>query len=173
LYLGRIHQGKGLDILIKSLSKIDNKKIKLKIVGTENLYSEELKKMSRNLNIENRIEFKGGVYGDEKYCLFANAKAFVAPSYSEAIGMVNLEAAACKTPVITTFNTGISPNWNSNGGMMINPNLGELIEAINKSVSWSTEERNQRGNTLSTFVENNYSWEKSGHLWNELYNSIE
>ena len=172
LYLGRIHQGKGLDILIQSLSKIENKKIKLKIVGTENPYSEELKKMSRDLGIENRIEFIGGVYGDEKYRLFANAKAFVAPSYSEAIGMVNLEAAACKTPVITTFNTGISPNWNSNGGIMINSNLEELIAAMNQCVSWSTEERNQRGITLSGFVENNYSWEKSGHLWNELYNSL-
>ena len=172
LYLGRIHQGKGLDILLKSFAKIDDKKIKLKIVGSENDYSEELKKMSKDLNIENRIEFTGGVYGNEKYHLFSNAKAFVAPSYSEAIGMVNLEAAACKTPVITSFNTGINPNWNSNGGIMINTNIEELVKALNESVSWSTEERNQRGVTLSNYVENNYSWKKNGRLWNDLYNSL-
>lgn len=172
LYLGRLHQGKGLDILIKSMSKIENKKIKLKIAGTENDYSRELKKICRDLKIENRIEFMGGVYGNEKHALFANAKAFIAPSYSEAIGMVNLEAAICKTPVITTYNTGISPEWNNNGGIMIKPNANELIEAINQSVGWSTEERNHRGKSLSHFVINNYSWEKKGYLWNELYNSL-
>ncbi len=172
LYLGRIHTGKGLDILVKSMAKIDDKKIKLKIVGSESNYSKELKKMTLDLNLEKRIDFTGGVYGHQKYELYANAKVMVSPSSSEVIGMVNLEAAACKTPVITTYNTGISPEWNSNGGIMINPNLEELTKAINQSVSWSTEERNQRGIALSSFVENNYSWEKSGHLWNELYNSL-
>jgi glycosyltransferase involved in cell wall biosynthesis len=172
LYLGRIHEGKGLDILIQSISKIDNTKIKLKIVGTENEYSEVLKKLSRDLNIDDRIDFMGGVYGHEKYKLYTNAKVMVAPSFSEVIGMVNLEAAACKTPVITTFNTGINPNWNTSGGIMINPNTDELINAINQSVNWSTGERNQRGYTLSDFVRKNYSWEEKGYLWNELYNSL-
>lgn len=172
LYLGRIHTGKGLDILIKSMAKIDDKKIRLKIVGSESDYSKELKKLVNDLNLEKRIEFIGGVYGYQKYELYANAKVMIAPSSSEVIGMVNLEAAACKTPVITSYNTGISPDWNINGGIMINPNLEELIKAINDSSNWSTEERNQRGIALSNFVENNYSWEKNGHLWNEFYDSI-
>lgn len=172
LFLSRLHPGKGLDILIQSISQIENKKIKLKIVGAENNYSQDLKKKCRELGIENRIEFLGGIYGSQKYELFSNAKAFVAPSYSEAIGMVNLEAAACKTPVITTYNTGISPEWNTNGGVMIHPNTEELTKSLNKVVSWSVEERNQRGNELSNFVIDNYSWEKKGYLWNELYNSI-
>lgn len=172
LYLGRIHTGKGLDILVKSMAKIDDKNIKLKIVGSESDYSIELKKMVHDLNLEKRIDFTGGVYGHQKYELYANAKVMVAPSSSEVIGMVNLEAAACKTPVITTYNTGINPDWNSNGGIMINPCMEELTKAINQSVSWSTEERNQRGITLSSFVENNYSWEKNGRLWNELYDSL-
>lgn len=172
LFLSRLHSKKGLDILIQSMNKIDDKKIKLKIVGTENKYSNDLKKTCKDLGIENRVDFVGSVYGNEKYNLYANAKAFVAPSYSEAIGMVNLEAAACKTPVITSYNTGISPEWNSNGGIMINPNIDELTLALNTAVNWSDEERIQRGNKLSEFVINNYSWEKKGYLWDELYNSI-
>ena len=172
LFLSRLHSKKGLDILIQSMSKIENKKIKLKIVGAENSYSNDLKKLCKELGVEDRIDFLGGIYGNEKYNLFANAKAFVAPSYSEAIGMVNLEAAACKTPVITTFNTGISPEWNNNGGIMIEPNTEQLTLALNTAVNWTVEERMQRGKLLSDFVINNYSWEKKGHLWDELYNSI-
>lgn len=172
LFLSRIHPGKGLDILLKAMSKIENKKIKIKIVGAENSYSDVLKKIAFDLGIQSRIEFIGAVYGDEKYTLFANAKAFIAPSYSEAIGMVNLEAAICKTPVVTTFNTGINPQWNQSGGIMINPNSEELTTAINDVVNWSVEERNQRGLELSNFVIDNYSWEKKGRMWEELYSSI-
>ena len=171
LFLSRLHTKKGLDILIQSMSQIENKKIKLKIVGTENNYSNDLKKLCKELGVENRVSFLGGIYGNEKYNLFANAKAFVAPSYSEAIGMVNLEAAACKTPVITSFNTGINPEWNNNGGIMIKPNTEQLTLAIDAAVNWSVEERIQRGSQLSDFVINNYSWEKKGYLWDQLYNS--
>lgn len=172
LYLGRIHPKKGLDILLESMTKIENKKIKLKIVGEENLYSNELRTKCNNLLINNRVEFVGSVFGDEKYALYANAKAFVAPSFSEAIGMVNLEAAICKTPVITTFNTGINPDWNINGGLMINPKVDELTNAINLALSWNETERFERGGLLSEYVINNYSWEKKGYLWADIYNSL-
>jgi glycosyltransferase involved in cell wall biosynthesis len=154
------------------MSKIENKKIKLKIIGTQNEYSEKLKLKCVELNLDNRIEFVGGVFGNQKYSLYTNAKAFIAPAYSEAIGMVNLEAAACKTPVITTYNTGISNDWNKNGGIMINPNVIELTKAINEIVNCSTFDRNERGVALSNFVINNYSWEEKGHLWDDLYNSF-
>lgn len=172
LFLGRIHPKKGLDLLIESMMKIENKKIKLKIVGEENQYSNELKKICEKHNLNNRVEFLGSVYGNDKYNLYSNAIAFVAPSYSEAIGMVNLEAAVCKTPVITTYNTGINPDWNLNGGVMINTNTKELILALNDASNWSQKERNERGNLLSTYVINNYSWEEKGHLWTEAYNNL-
>lgn len=172
LFLSRLHPIKGLDILVKSMAKIDNKKIKLKIVGTKNSYSDSLKKVAQDLGVEKRIEFVGSVYGNEKFDLFANAKVFIAPSYSEAIGMVNLEAAVCNTPVITSYNTGINPNWNNNGGIMIQPNIQELTKAINESLSWSNNERIDRGKKLSNYVIENYSWEKKGILWNELYSSL-
>lgn len=172
LFVGRIHPKKGLDILINAMSKIQDKNIKLKIAGSKNEYYEQLKAAVVKLNLQDRIQFLGGVYGTDKYRLFANAKALVAPSYSEAVGMVNLEAAIYKTPVITTFNTGINPEWNTNGGIMINPQTEELINAINNVTSWDDAERHQRGNAICNFVINNYSWEKKGYLWDELYNNL-
>ena len=112
---------------------LNDKKIKLKIVGEENDYSEKLKTKCKLLGIDNRVEFLGAVYKEEKNKLYSNAKFFVAPSYSEAIGMVNLEAAANKTPVLTTYNTGINSDWNKEGGIMINPNIEELVESINEA----------------------------------------
>lgn len=172
LFLGRLHPKKGLDILIESMTKIENKKIQLKIVGSENEYSTALKVKCKELGIDHRVAFLGGVFNTEKNKLFANAKVFIAPSYSEAIGMVNLEAAACKTPVITTYNTGINPAWNQNGGIMIQPTAEELTKSINTALSWNDIERNERGRNLAQYVLNHYSWETNGKSWVELYNAV-
>lgn len=172
LFLGRFHKVKGIDLLINAFNKIENKKIKLYLAGFENEYCKEILNQLQLNGLSDRVKYCGEVKGEEKNKLFANAKAFIAPSYSEVIGMVNLEAATFGTPVITTYNTGLSKEWNNNGGILINPTQGELIQALNIVSDMSQQERYDRGCLLRNFVFNNYSWQKKGHLWNELYLSF-
>lgn len=172
LFLGRFHKVKGIELLIQAFEKIENKKIKLKLAGFPNEYSQTIKKLIESKNLNSRIECVGECIGDEKVKLFGQARAFVNPSYSEVIGMVNLEAASLKTPVITTWNTGLKKEWNNNGGILIEPELENLTQALNEASHWSTNERIKRGNQLSEFTYNEYSWEKKGWLWNELYNDL-
>jgi glycosyltransferase involved in cell wall biosynthesis len=170
IFIGRPDKIKGIEMLINVFNTISNKNIKLKIVGTENEYTLYLKNIVKKYNLEDRVEFLGGIFSVEKYNLISNARALIAPSYSEVIGMVNLEAAACKTPVITTFQTGLKTEFGKNGGVLINPVFTELKQAMLESLDWSEIERIERGNLLYNFVLENYSWEKKGKLWNELYN---
>lgn len=172
VFVGRIDSKKGIEIIIEALKIINNSNIKLKIIGVENKYSEYLKELIKKRDLVNNIDFLGGIFGDEKYDLIANARALLAPSYSEAIGMVNLEAAACKTPVITTFQTGLKKEWGGNGGILINPNVSELKNAIIESYNWNNSERIERGKNLYEFTQNNYSWDKKAWLWHELYESL-
>lgn len=172
LFLGRFHKVKGIELLIHAFEKMSNKSLKLKLAGFKNEYSDYIIKLVEEKKLSNRVQFIGGCVGEEKKKLFANAKAFVNPSFSEVIGMVNLEAASQRTPVITTWNTGIEPDWNSNGGTLINPTVEELTNSLNQVAEWSNEERIDRGNTLHNFVYQQYSWEKRGILWNEAYSSL-
>ena len=170
LYLGRFHKVKGLELLINAFSKMQNKKIKLKLAGFSNQYFLDILKSIQNHDCYSRIEFVGAKTGVEKEQLFASARVFVAPSHSEVIGMVNLEAARQKTPVITTFNTSLHHEWSSNGGTLINPVVEELTNALNDAAKWSEFERKDRGEKLFDFVYDQYSWEKKGILWQQLYN---
>lgn len=172
LFLGRIHPKKGIDLLINAFNRLKDKDIKLKIAGPENSYTKELKKLANSLGISSRVEFLGKIIGKEKFLLYKNAHVFVAPSHSEVIGMVNLEAAIMSTPVITTWQTGLYTEWNNEGGILINPNINELENALEKSISWSLQERIDRGEKLKNFVINNYSWEKNVYKWNNLYNDL-
>ncbi|WP_298237188.1 glycosyltransferase [uncultured Algibacter sp.] len=172
LFLGRIDPKKGIKMLIEVYSKIKGKKPKLKIAGPDNIYKLELIELTSKLDTQKEIEFLGFVQGEEKLNLLKNAKALITPSFSEVIGMVNLEAAIAKTPVLTTYSTGLLPKWNQEGGLLINPVREELEKALINVFAWSKKERDSRGEALYKFTFENYSWEKNKNKWVELYNNL-
>jgi glycosyltransferase involved in cell wall biosynthesis len=172
LYLGRLHEKKGIDLLIKAFSKLKKPEIKLVIAGEFNTYKNELDELINKEKISEKVIFTNLVKGKTKFNLYKNALAFVAPSHSEVIGMVNIEAAISNTPVITTYDTGIDKRWNEEGGILISLNEQNLYEALKKAAEWSDNERNSRGETLKKFVIEHYSWEKRGKDWVDNYTSI-
>lgn len=169
LFIGRLDQIKGIDILIKSFSKINNPNFILKIAGKINDYKEELDVIIKDLKLSDKVKFLGLVSGKKKEDLIKKAFVLVAPSYSEVVGMVNLEGAILKTPVITTHQTGLNPLWNDNGGKLINPDEFELEKALREVYNWTNQERNKNGEKLYNFVVKNYSWEKRFKDWKNLY----
>ena len=172
LFLGRIHPIKGIKMLIQVYSKLRPKDVKLKIAGPSSDHLQELKQLVKDLDLEKKVEFLGAVHGKEKFELYQNARVFVAPSYSEVIGMVNLEAAMVGTPVITTTKTGLLSEWNTSGGQLIEPAHDELEKALHDALNWTEQERNQRGEMLKDFVIKNYSWENNVSKWVDLYEDL-
>jgi glycosyltransferase involved in cell wall biosynthesis len=173
LYIGRLDEKKGIDLLIKSFIKINPKNVKLKIAGEFNIYKEILDKIIESSNIDsNNIEFLGFVKAKTKHKLIKNAFVLVAPSHSEVIGMVNLEAAILKIPVITTYQTGLSKLWQENGGFLINPNQKELISSLKEVLKWSKEKQIEQGEKLYNFVLQKYTWKNRIQDWEKLYKSV-
>lgn len=169
LYIGRLNKTKGIDLLIKVFSEIEDNDLKLLIAGGFNKYKIKLDKLIRIFDRNNKIEFLGTVKGQQKLDLIKNAWVMVSPSYSDVIGLVNLEAASLKTPVITTFNTGLKPEWNQNGGKLINPNIDELKQALAEVLKWTPGKRIEEGEKLFNYVKDQYSWESQLEKWIELY----
>jgi glycosyltransferase involved in cell wall biosynthesis len=172
LYLGRLNKTKGIDILINSFAEIENKHLSLKIAGGFNDYKKDLDTLIASLNLTDKVEFVGEVKNKEKDKLIKNAWVMVSASYSDVIGMVNLEAASLNTPMITTYNTGLKKEWNVNGGKLINPDKEELIMALTEVLNWTEEERYNKGKELFNFVEQNYSWKTKIVDWLSLYKSL-
>ncbi|WP_298893564.1 glycosyltransferase [uncultured Psychroserpens sp.] len=172
LYVGRLDPKKGIDLLIKAFANLNPKDFKLKIAGGFNDYKQELDQLVSSYQLEDKVAFLGLITGEEKVKLFKNAFVFVAPSHSEVVGMVNLEAAIFKTPVITTFQTGLNEKWSSNGGLLVNPNVTEIESALKTALSWTLEQRNQNGLNLYNFVLKEYSWQYRFNDWLKLYESM-
>lgn len=173
LFLGRLHPVKGVDLLISAFSAVKNSKYKLVIAGPNDSiqYTNQLQGMVRLEGMENKISFVGQVEGAAKNTLLSKAWSVVAPSYSEVVAMVNLEAAASYTPTITTNMTGLN-DWAESGGLLIDPDVTQLTHALEQALSWSLEERLARGRQSRQFVAERYSWDVIGKRWMEAYQKI-
>ena len=132
----------------------------------------KLKSLVRLLGVEEKVIFLGPVFGpQEKLSLYRHAWAFCAPSQTEVMGLVNLEAASAQLPVVTTHETGLC-GWEEGGGILVHPRVEELSRALKQVFSWSESERQDRGQKLRQLVERRYSWQAVGPQWLELYASL-
>ncbi|HHW05596.1 MAG TPA: glycosyltransferase [Methanothermobacter sp.] len=127
IYLGRIHEKKGLDLLVKAFHKIKNENLKLVIIGPDDHYLGRLKKLISDLELDDRILLTGPLYDRDKFEALVDADVFILPSKEyESFGMAAAEAIACGTPVIVTSNCGIS-EW-------MEPSSGLIVEADEKKL---------------------------------------
>lgn len=175
LFLGRIDSVKGVDILIQAFHDAGlSYDWVLQIAGPawSAAYKYQLTKLVSTLALQTRVKFIGPVMGQEKRRLLENAWVMVAPSHSEVIGLVNLEAAERQLPSITTHQTGLT-DWQEGGGLLVNPVIREVALALRQAASWSDSERAERGMASWQLVQSRYSWKAVLPQWLQLYAELE
>jgi glycosyltransferase involved in cell wall biosynthesis len=97
--VGRLVARKAVDQLVKMVSRLDNKKLNLLIIGS-GPQENSLKQLARELNIESRIHFLGHTSEEDKFEILRMADIYVSTSQHEGFGIVYLEAMACGLPVV-------------------------------------------------------------------------
>jgi D-inositol-3-phosphate glycosyltransferase len=106
LFVGRIDPLKGIDKLIRAISYLQNvQRLRLVIIGGgehSQREIEQLRKLVRNLNVQDSVIFAGLVEHGQLPYFYSAADACVIPSYYESFGLVALESLACGTPVVAT-----------------------------------------------------------------------
>lgn len=107
LYAGTLESRKGYRDLINAFATIVKLYPEWNLVLAGNGEINEGKELSKQLCIENKVDFKGWVSGEEKERLFREANIFCLPSYAEGFPMAVLDAWAYGLPVITTPVGGI------------------------------------------------------------------
>lgn len=109
LYVGRLHQRKGLEELVQAFNKVAerNDNIRLKIAGPENeRYRQELLGML-TLKAQERVFFLGRIPHQQLCALYNTAWATVFPSRAEAFGITIVESMACGiAPIVTNRASG-------------------------------------------------------------------
>ena len=108
LFLSRLHQKKGVEILFEALAKVPFEWT-LTIAGDgETDYLEQLKKLSDNLRISHKINWLGWIDAKNKWAIYQNADLLVLPSHNENFANVVIESLAVGTPVLVSQYVGLS-----------------------------------------------------------------
>lgn len=176
LFVGRLHPKKGVDILLRAFERANlPRHWRLLIIGPEDQESEyvaSLKYTAESGGKAGQIKFCGPVWTTpEKLAYMRHAQALIVPSFSEAIGLINLEASACQTPTVTTPQTGLL-DWQDGGGLLIQPDVGELTLALEAAAGWGVNERKERGQASRRLIEERYSTTATSRQWADLYTSL-
>lgn len=109
LYVGQLIRGKGVDLLLKAMSKLQVD-FRLTIVGQGNDQN-RLQRLSADLGLSDNVVFTGWVDHDQLDAYYKNAKIILVPSrWPEPFGMVGLEAMKHSRPVVA-FDAGGIQDW--------------------------------------------------------------
>lgn len=128
LFLSRIHEKKGCDLLVEAFAKIavDHPGLDLVIAGPDQAgLADDLRARASKLGISDRIHWPGMVGGAAKYGAFRGARAFVLPSHQENFGIVVAEALACECPVLISDKVNIWREVETEGAGIVAPDTAE------------------------------------------------
>lgn len=112
LFLSRLHEKKGVDLLIRAFDRIcaDTDAVDLVLAGpVAETFQNPLKCLLDQLSpaVRGRIILPGMIPKERKWPLLANADALVLPSHQENFARVVSEALSCHTPVLISNKVNI------------------------------------------------------------------
>jgi glycosyltransferase involved in cell wall biosynthesis len=165
LFFGLIRDYKGLDLLLKAFSKVDYKKLKLKLIIAGEYYSNKSQydKLIDTLNLKDQIISHDYFIPDNEVANYFNAASVIAQPYITATqsGITQI-AYHFNKPMIVT-NVGGLPEMCPDGkvGFVVEPNPEAITEAINKFFSDNVDR-----------FESNIIELKKQYSWSILVNNI-
>lgn len=113
LFLGRLHEKKGCDLLVDAFAQIAAREPDLDLVMAGPDYADMLlriKHLAGRLGVLSRIHFPGLIRGEAKWGALQGCEAFVLPSHQENFGIAVVEALAVGKPVLISNQVNIWPD---------------------------------------------------------------
>lgn len=146
LYLSRIHEKKGCDLLIEGFSRCaaDLNELKLVIAGPgDPRLLRKLRTMIADRGMAGRILMPGPLFGAKKWAGMRCAEAFILPSHQENFGVVVAEALACGTPVLISDKVNIWREVETAKAGFVAPDTVIGVEQL--LIRWLKTSRERRG----------------------------
>ena len=141
LFLGRVEQEKHIEELLYALTRFDKSELRAIVAGAGDDRG-RLEKITRELGLTDRVEFRGLVGDDELVQLFSEAAMFVMPSTAELQSIATMEAMASALPVVAA-NAMALPHLVHDGenGFLYEPRDIDGLARAMRTVLESSEDR--------------------------------
>jgi glycosyltransferase involved in cell wall biosynthesis len=172
LFVGRLVSYKGVEFLIRAMREVA---AQLWIVGTGPLES-SLRDLSQKEGLSEKVTFFGQVSTTDVVAFYHACTIFALPSITNAemFGLVQLEAMACRKPVISTsLPTGVSwINEHGKTGYVVPPSDSvQLAKSINYLLN-NPELRFEMGEAGRRKVESDFTSAKMAASMFQVYREV-
>jgi glycosyltransferase involved in cell wall biosynthesis len=158
LFLSRIHEKKGCDLLIEAFAKVAELDDHLHLVMAgpdQSGWVAELKAQVSARGIANHVTWPGMLYGEMKLGAFYAAEVFALPSHQENFGIVVAEALSCGKPVLISNQVNI---WREieahHAGFVASDNFEGTLHNLQRWLALDKKDVEQMGqNAKNCFAE--------------------
>jgi len=180
LSAGRLVEKKGVTYLIEAMPMILEKlpQVRLVVVG-DGSEEQRLKEQAKRLMLDASVEFIGSVTNAELPRFYNNADLFVLPSIidsrgdTEGLGVVLLEAMACRTPVIGSRVGGITDIIKDGfNGLLSEPKDAQDLASKVVELLLDEELRQRFADNGLKTVTDRFSWDVVVKQFADLYERV-
>lgn len=174
LSVSHLKKSKGIQLNLKAISKNIKKYNNLfYIIVGSGKEKGELEKFSKQLSIQNNVEFVGEIPHKKVMEYMSICDIFSLPSYNEGFGVVYLEAMANGKPVIACQGEGIDGIIkDKKTGILVKPkDIDSIVEAIDYLFS-NPKKSKEIGKRAKKLILENYTWEKNAEKTIKVYQEV-
>lgn len=160
LYLSRIHEKKGCDLLLKAFAKLDKRRdLQLIMAGPcHDGYINTLQKLALDLGISDRVHWPGMLKGELKAAAFSRAEAFVLTSHQENFGIAVAEALAYGKAVLISDQVNIWREIEKGGAGIVAPDTVEgALSVLQQWEAMSIKEKANMSNAARKVYLDNFT----------------
>ena len=168
LFISRVHEKKGVDILIKAYANLmaknfgngkDVPKLVIAGPGLESIYGLEMKRLAHEtFGLKASVFFPGMLSGNSKWGAFYGCQVFVLPSHQENFGIAVIEALACGKPVLISDQVNI---WReiegAGGGIVASDTLEGTQKILDRWIDLPLDQKASMGQQAKACFNNAFS----------------
>jgi glycosyltransferase involved in cell wall biosynthesis len=144
LFMGRLHEKKGCDLLIETFGQVRNSSQRIHLVMAGPCAQPEYLRHLQQIAAasDGMISFPGMLTGDVKWGALSAAEAFVLPSHQENFGIAVAEALASGTPVLISNKVNTWREIEADGaGYVENDDLAGTTNLLKRWLATPPDER--------------------------------
>lgn len=169
LFLGRLHQMKGLDVLAEAFERLAATRhdVDLVIAGPDDGAGSELADRVARSGVQQRVHVIGPIYGRAKLAAMVDASVFCLPSRREGFSIAVLEAMACGCPVVLSEQCHF-PEVAAAGAGHVVPLAAPAVARALESVLSDAAAR-EMGNRGAMLVRERFTWQHAAQTSLDRY----
>ena len=157
---------KGLDLAIRALQHILDRRVKLLVMGIDKAQG-EFQNLARVCGVTGRVVFAG--FRSDVEAGLAASDLFLFPSWYEAFSVAMIEAAACGLPIVATRINGAEDFVKDEENGTFITNVPEEIARVVSSLVSNPDRLKEMGAAARATVVERFTWDRVARETEQAY----